>query len=162
MVINTVENKLVDKNVKSEDNLMRILSNNNDDIHWSLLSSSSLRLWSKPDYVQVGIMQSENHLNHPFLVISDPYNPVFQIFWSVPTQVGFWQFALISERISDLLTPVFYSDHFQRRLVVENVHGAMAAPVQLNVEHPISMATVCVIIIIIISITFFSISIILS
>ena len=31
------------------------------------------------------------------------------------------------------------------RLVVENVHGAMAAPVQLTVEHPLSMATVSII-----------------
>ena len=30
------------------------------------------------------------------------------------------------------------------RLVVENVHGAMAAPVQLTVEHPLSMATVSI------------------
>ena len=28
------------------------------------------------------------------------------------------------------------------RLVVENVHGAMAAPVRLSIEHPISMAMV--------------------
>ena len=34
------------------------------------------------------------------------------------------------------------------RLVVENVHGAMAAPVLLTVEHPLSMATVSIFIII--------------
>ena len=34
--------------------------------------------------------------------------------------------------------------------MVENVHGAMAAPVQLTVEHPLSMATVSIVIVVVI------------